>query len=362
MKINKFFITAIAASCFFTSCQNDDDIQEIPEPGVEGEYANGIFILNEGNFGSGNSSVSFLDADHTEVTGNIFSTANSGEALGDVAQSIAFNEDLAFIIVNVSNKVEVVNRYTFETVATIDEGLQNPRFAAFANGNTYITNWGDGTDPNDDYVSVINLESFEIIENIAVEEGPEAIVAEAGYLYVAHLGGYSFNDKISVINSQDNDVEETITVGDRPNSLEIANGSLWVATGGLPSYAEEETAGKIVQITLNNLEVIQELDFPNATDHPGNLEIENGTIYYTMGKSVYSFSVGDEALPEAALAELAEVASLYGFEVHNGNIFAASANQDFTGDGNLYIYSAAGGELQDSFEVGVNPNGIFFNE
>lgn len=362
MKTNKFLILALAALTFFTSCESDDDtIGDIPDPGTEEAYSEGIFILNEGNFGSGNSSVSFLDTGMTEVSNGIFSEVNSGAALGDVAQSIGFYEDYAFIVLNVSNKIEVVDRNTFNSVATIAEGMQNPRFIAFAAGKAYVTNWGDGTNPDDDFVAVIDAETFEIEENISVVEGPEAIVEENGKLYVAHLGGYSFNDKISVISSADNTVSEVITVGYRPNSLEIENGMLWVTTAGLPSYAEEETAGKIVKIDLATGEIAEEYQFANATDHPGNLEVENNVIYYTLGKAVYSFN-SDEDLPETAFLQLEEVASLYGFEVEGGNIYAASANQDFTGNGDLYIYNATTGALLHSFEVGINPNGIYFNQ
>lgn len=362
MKINKFLLLAMAAVTFFTSCESDDPMNEIPGPDEQGDYSNGVFILNEGNFGSGNSSVTFLNAETEELSHNIFSEVNEGAALGDVAQSMSFNEDLAFIVLNVSNKIEVVNRNTFESIATIDEGLQNPRFVAFSNGFAYVTNWGDGSDPEDDYVAVINTETYEITENISVVEGPETIIEENGNLYVAHLGGYSFNNVLTVIDPAQNLVAETITVGDRPNSLEVNNGFLWVTTGGLPSYAAEETAGKIVKIDLSTNEIAQEYTFSNTTDHPGNLEIEENMVYYTLGNSVFRFNTDDEQLPETAFAELEDVTSLYGFEVANGNIYAASANSDFTGNGDLYVYSTSDGSLINSYEVGINPNGIYFNE
>lgn len=359
MTPNKFLSLVLIALSLFTSCQSDDDINNQPEPG--GDYSNGIFILNEGNFGGGNSSVAFLDENHKEVSQDIFSEVNSGAALGDVAQSIGFYEDYAFIVVNVSNKIEVVNRNTFELVATIDEGLENPRYVAFGNGNAYVTNWGDGANPDDDFVAVIDTETFSITENIAVEEGPEAIVEANGDLYVAHLGGYSFNDKISVINASGNNVVNTITVGDRPNSLEVVNNSLWVATGGLPSYAAEETAGKILRIDLATGEIAEELNFPNEKDHPANLKIDNNTIYYTLNSDVYTFTAGNDELPVIPFLELNEVANLYAFEVKNGYIYAASANTDFTGNGNLYIYDTSNASLLDNFTVGINPNGIYFN-
>lgn len=361
MKTNKFLLLALSAITFFTSCQSDDDINNIPDPEIEGDYSGGIFILNEGNFGGGNSSVSFLD-DQGEVSHDIFAEVNEGAALGDVAQSMAFYEDYAFIVVNVSNKIEVVDRNTFERVATIDEGLENPRFVAFSNGKAYVTNWGDGSNPDDDYVAVIDTDAFSIIENISVVEGPEKIVEANGNLYVAHLGGFSFNDKISVIDAVVDHVSSTITVGDRPNSMQVVGNTLWVATGGLPSYATEETAGKIVQVDLSTGEILQELLFHDATDHPGNLRIDNNMAYYTLNAAVYSFDLNEAELPENSFLELDEVASLYGFEVMNGMIYAASANADFTGNGKLFIYDASTGSPVENYSVGINPNGIYFND
>lgn len=359
MKINKFLMMALAGLTFFTSCESEDDLPETPVEET-GEFSNGIFVLNEGNFGSGNSTVSFIDDDMQEITHNIFGEQNSGAALGDTGQSMGIYEDLVFIVVNVSNKIEVVDRNTFERVATIDEGLENPRYIAFHGGNAYVTNWGDGNDPNDDYVAVIDGERLAIEETISVAEGPEKIIAEGRNLYVAHKGGYSFNDIISVIDANNYVVQE-ITVGDRPVSLEAEDGYLWVASSGIPSYAEEESAGKIQKIDLTSNEIVQEYEFEEPTDHPANLQIENGTIYYTLGGNVYTFTQNDTSLPESPSIELTQVASLYGFEVKDGLIYAASASMDNTGNGHLYIYDAGTGELVNSFETGINPNGVYFN-
>ncbi|MDT0643306.1 hypothetical protein RM553_10740 [Zunongwangia sp. F363] len=362
MKIKQLFIPALAALTFFTSCENDDDINETPV--AEGDYASGVFVLNEGVWNSGNSTVSFLDEETGTVVKNVFADENSGAALGDTGQSMGFYGDYAFIMVNVSNTLEVVDRNTFKSVATIDEGIQNPRYIAFAESRAYVTNWGDATNPDDDYVAVIDLESFTVLETISVEEGPEEILEENGNLYIALSGGYSVNNKITVIDASANEVTTTINVGISPGSMEIEDGALWVAVAGMGSYPdpEAESAGKIIKIDLGSNDIVAEFAFPNATDHPGNLDIENDMVYYTLGSSVYTFSEDATTLPEIAFVELAEVASLYGFEVENGKIYAASANADFTGDGDLFIYSTADGSLLNSYEVGINPNGVYFND
>src|SRR5689334_21519278 len=128
MKLHKLLLTVIAGSFLFVSCSDDDSNPAAP---ASGEYANGVLILNQGNFGAGNSEVSFLSND-MQMEHNIFSGVNPDLELGDTGQSIGFHGDLAYIVMNFSEKIEVVNRYTFQHVATISEGFINPRYIAFS--------------------------------------------------------------------------------------------------------------------------------------------------------------------------------------------------------------------------------------
>jgi hypothetical protein len=48
------------------------------------------------------------------------------KTLGDTGQDVGLYNDLAFVVLNYSNKIEVINRYTMAHVATIDSGLSNP--------------------------------------------------------------------------------------------------------------------------------------------------------------------------------------------------------------------------------------------
>ena len=57
MKINKF-LTFILSATILISCQKDSPTPNLP---VGGLYENGYFVTNEGNFGTGNGSVSFID-------------------------------------------------------------------------------------------------------------------------------------------------------------------------------------------------------------------------------------------------------------------------------------------------------------
>lgn len=338
-----------------SSCEAEDDNTNPPEP--SGTYTDGIFILNEGNFGSGNSTVSFLDSESGNVSHDIFNAVN-GEDLGDTATDIGFYEELAFIVINVSNTIQVVDRNTFDAVATINNDLNNPRQIAFLDGMAYVTNWGEGSSPDDDYVAVFNAEDFELVTKIAVEEGPEDILEYGDRIFVAHQGGWSYNNVVSVISN--NQVVKTIEVGDGPNSFAAGNDFLWVSASGLPDWMGE-TAGSISKISLSSLEVVQDYVFENASQHPNYLNLESGKVYFTLGTEVYGFATSETSLPSNPLYTLDEVGFLYGFTIQDGKAYAASADPGFTANGKLYVYNAATGDLISSYDTGINPNGIFFN-
>lgn len=353
MKLHKLLLMAVAGSLFFASCSSDDDTSA-----PSGAYDNGLLILNEGGFMAGNASVSFLSSDFV-LENNIYSAVNGGALLGDTAQDMGFRGDLAYIVLNFSNKIEIVNRYTFAKVATIDEGLMNPRYIAFHNGKAYVTNWGDGNSTSDDFVAVIDLDSNTVTSTIPVAEGPERIIEENDKLYVAHKGGYGYGSTISVISG--GSVIDTIPVGDVPNSLEEEDGKLYVLSQGKPSWADEETFGQLNVINLSNNTVVETHAFVGG-GHPANLVIEDNKIYYTEGSDVYSMALNSDILPVDPLFTTTEqgVYGVYSFAVEDGHVYVGDAG-DYSSAGKVHVYTTAGA-LHETFTVGVIPTGFYFND
>ena len=349
MNFKKVVLLALLSPFFFASCNKDDDKIEAPL----GAYDNGVLILNQGGFGHGDASLSYVSNDYVTFQNNIFSLVNPGKTLGDTGQDIGLYNDLAFVVLNYSNKIEVINRYTMVHVATIDSGLSNPRFIAFANGKGYVTNWGNGGSATDDYVAVVNLSTYLVSSKIPVVEGPERILEYNNKIYVAHQGGYGYGKTISVINTDSNTVSATIEVGDVPNSLEVNNGNLYVVCGGKPVYAASETAGKLVKVNLANNTVSSTVNFAAAT-HPSNLDIEGNDIFKT--------NVSATTLPTTALFSTTAqgVYGVYSFAVKNNAIYVGDA-VDYSSNGKVYVYSTTG-TLNKSYTVGVIPAGFYFNE
>ena len=353
MNLKKIAALLVLTTFIFTSCTNDDDVSP---PLPKGNYDNGILVSHEGNFGKGNASVSFVSYDLDTVENDIFNATNS-RLLGDTAQSMAFNNDLAYIVLNVSNTIEIVNRYTFESIATIDSGLSNPRYIAFSNGKGYVTNWGNGSDATDDYIAVFDVATNTLSSTtISVVEGPEEVLAMDNTIYVAHQGGFNQNNKVSVIDTASDAVNTTILVGDVPNSLQAdASGNVLVLCGGKPSWTGSETGGQLFEINTSD-NTTTSIDFA-STDHPNFLKVVNNDLYYYLGGALYKMDSAETTLPTAT--EITGL-SFYDMSINNGILYGVNAG-DFTSEGTLSSYDLTTNTLVNTATVNIIPGGVYFN-
>ena len=332
------------------SCKKDniDDIY------VAGNYEDGYFVTNEGNFGTGNGSISFVD-EYGAVENDVFASINSF-ALGDVVQSMNIINDNAYIVVNNSNKIEITSVDSMNYVGTID--VEFPRYIKqVTNDKAYITTWGTGSGNE---VKVLDLNTNTIVNTIPCGLGPDAIEVSNSFAYVCNIGGYDVDNTISIIDISSDMVISTLELSDKPNSVKVdIDGNVWVLTKGTTEYAADwsivpVSPGSLFKITNN--EIVDTFTFPLG-DFPKNLVINNlgDVLYYSCAGSVFSFDVNDTALPTTALINK----SFYGLGFHGGYVFGAVA-PSFTESGWSYKYNTSGIVI-DSVEVGVGPNGYCFN-
>lgn len=356
MNIKKLMLGIGVIGVLFTSCSGDDD-----NSAPRGAYDDGILIVNEGGFFNGNASVSFVSQDYSVTEQGIFSGVNSSAPLGDIAQSLAFYNELAYIVVNNSHKIEIVNRYTFESFATIDTGLNNPRYITFSGTKGYVTNWGEGSSATDDYVAIIDLGTNTVESTIPVGEGPEKILNRNGKLYVSHKGGWNQNNIVSVINIATEAVTE-VTVGDVPDDMTLdATGNLWVLNEGMPAWTGNETAGSLMKINTGTDSVETTLTFA-TNEHPSLLDFENGNIYFYLNGSIYSMADTASVLPTVATLSNINTNPFSASMRINGNTLFFTDAADNASNGSLMIYNLSSGALIDSKTVGINPGGgIYFN-
>ena len=343
----------IAISGFlFASCDNDNE-PVLPK----GDYDNGILIANEGAFSGGTGTVNFISDDYTATEEKIYNKVND-ENIGTILQSIGFNNDDAYLIANVGNKIAVADRFTMKKITEITGDLNNPRYIAFANGKGFVTNWGDGSNTTDDFVAVIDLTTNTISSKISVAEGPEQIIANGNFLYVSHKGGFGSGSTVSVINASTNTIVKMISVGDIPDELAIdTSGNVLVSCEGKAetSWNPTEVLGSLVTINTTTNEVSATLDFDSGF-HPNAMVLNSGNIYLSTSSSVYKMLESATTIPVSAIINT----TVYGISVNENKVYITDA-KDFQNNGTLKIFDAATNVELKEFTVGLIPGKIYFN-
>ncbi|WP_034761295.1 DUF5074 domain-containing protein [Chryseobacterium gregarium] len=345
MRITKFLTIAFASALLFTtSCSNDDDVN------LEAYYGNGFLIANEGNFGKPNADITYVSSDLKTKQDNIFSAAN-GSNLGDVLQMISFSGDNAYLLLNNSNKIQVVNRYSFKKAGEITSQLNAPRYMAFANNNIYVTNDKFG---GDKFVSIYKASDLSFVKKINFTDTVERVV-EAGNNIFVQNASFGFGNKITYITTSNNEAQSSITLpnGNINKMIESNDMVYAIAAGTSDSYIYQiSNTGSITKTyTLTGI--------TNAT----NLEIEKGKFYFTSGLKVYAMDMTANTAPTAPLFSVTNsidpYSNLYGFSVVNDRIFTSDAN-GFTQDSKISVYSTSG-TLIKTFTGGIASNSVYQN-
>lgn len=343
------FFTLIASTFALQSCSSDDDGGNLHENGA---YKDGIFVLNEGAMGSGNAEVTFFKNGISKQ--DVFRSTNN-QPLGNVATSLHFDDNKTYIVVNLSNRIEVVNEHDFTSIATISSNLNNPRYIATDNQNLYVTNWGDASDPNDDFISVFRKSDLAFVKKIDVKEGPDQIIIENNKLVIAHSGGWSNGNSVSIYNISTNTLNNVI-VGDVPHSIVEENGFVYVLCSGI-TWGGTPSAGKIVKLNLNTNTIAQTINFAEG-ENPRFLVEENDQLYYTLNNGIYKLSTQATTLPTSPLFT-SNATYIYSFNVIDGAIYVGDA-KDFASNGEVQYYSLTGNVL-GRFSTGIGPNFITAN-
>lgn len=351
MKKNLFWLLAAALTVgFCTACSNDDN-DDRRDAGVVPNHA--LFVVNAGNWGSGNASLSLYDPKTQEVTNEVFAALN-GYKLGDTAQSMTVNDDVAWVCVNNSHIVFAIDLKTMKEKGRLT-GVHSPRYICFASDEkAYLSHMYSNE------ITVFNPKTYTITGKITcpdmtVENGStEEMVYEDGYLYVAC---WSYHKRILKIDTKTNKVVAELEVGIQPSSIvEDDNDKLWVLCDGgqwegNPIGYEAPT---LCRINPKTMTIEKQFTFTKG-DYVSRMRIndEENRLYWINNGALYRMSIYDDELPATPL--ITGEGSFYALTLdpENEDIYAADAI-DYQQQGIIYRYTAAG-QLIDSFYGGVIP-------
>ena len=355
MKFSIYTPALLLILAMTSSCKDDDPVTVTP-PSTIGRA---VFVVNEGSFGSGNASISMIDLLSNQMYPDVFQTVNNFP-LGDVAQSMSIHNGKGYIVVNNSQKIEVINSVTLESMATIS-GFQSPRHFAAKGNRGYVSDWFSNR------IAVVDLSTNTIISSIAVGNGPEQLLITGNKLFVANVGGFDTDSTVSVIDLQTETVTATLSAGNNPNSLQLdANGKLWVLSGGTtgPDFiggTADDIGGSLRKIDPVSLITESTYNF-SASEHPVKLQISGNRtdLYFLNGMDGYTGKITKMNIAGGLPVQPLVDRLFYGLGIDhtNGDLYGGYA-PGFTSSGYVLRYNSSA-VLIDSMQTGIAPNGFCF--
>jgi|APDOM4702015248_1054824.scaffolds.fasta_scaffold47961_2 YVTN family beta-propeller protein len=340
----------LGAAMQFTACESD---KSPAKPKQRYDLTQGMLIANEGSWGYNNASISLYYTNGDSLTNDVYNKVNK-EVLGDVLQSIAISDTTAYLVVNSSNKIVAVSKYSCKKYGTIV--VSGPRYMVADNQTGYVTAWTNNE------VAVLDLATNKVTGSIAVGKGPEGIILNNGKLFVANSGGYDKDNTVSVIDIKTKTVVKTIQVADCPKTFVAdKNGNIWVVCAGYTDYKNpaNSTNGALCKINPSNYEVSKvTLTGVNPDKLQADLSKEN--LYYSgsySGAGIYKMSISGTSEPKTPFIN----GSFYSFNInpHNGEIVAMIVDWKVEANNKMVRYSNTGSKIKE-YTVGVGPNGGYF--
>lgn len=316
----------------------------------------GALIANEGNFGKGNASLAYYDAVTHEIYNNIFETVNQMK-LGDTANDICIQDTLAYIVVSISDKIEIISINTFKHVDTIQLAPgSSPGHLAINEDILYITNLYTNS------VSVFDLQSAKLITTVNVGPNPEDIIIINDQVFVAN-SGFGFGNTVTVFSTANYEVLNELKVGYNPLAFDIDHNERLhvICTGSYNKYEDpdDDIPGGIWNIDPQSHTVIDSMVM-TKTFFPGELKISKSYGYFIEGKRVIRYDTQSLSITDSTFIDFPANSNPYHINVNEESqeVFVLDA-LDYQNNGELYIYDLDGVE-KFRYIVGVIPGYIGF--
>lgn len=359
------------------SCADDPELP-LPEgtkiegasPADAGGYK-GFYVLNEGNMGSNKCTLDYYDYATCTYIRNIYAERNPSEVLelGDSGNDIAIYGGQLYIVVNGSNKVEILDANTAVKIAKVD--VASPRALAFSGDYFYVTSFVGGQGDNGS-VHRFKIKDFSAAGSVSVGIRPETMAVRDGKLFVANSGDYTsmeYKNYISVINLGTFAEESRIRSFINLHHLLFDNfGTLWASSRGdygmrpsmLESFAEKDgvyTERDAIIEPVSNMALGGDRLYFIGTSYDANWNSTHNYNYLTTTAAGFSFDAADNFITDGTQST---IATPYCIAVNPGtqDIYLTDV-ANYVSSGQVRCYSPAG-KLKWTATTGDIPGHIAF--
>jgi PKD repeat protein len=317
-----------------------------------------VLIVNNGNYGQGNGSISLYDETMQNMVNAAVSLANGGSEIGAGIESLFINDGVGYVICNVADKIEFIDANSLMYLDNPLSGLITPRYMTHVNGMGYVTCWGSYSPTfslDASYVAIVDLSQRTVIDTVKCGSGPEGIIAVGSKVYIAN----SYETTITVYDTNLQDTTN-IKLDAAPQHFELdGNGLLWASLGSFYGAYPQDKIG-LVAINTSTNSVDTFVNFPGISDE-GEMTIDQdgSTIYFLTAEpwpstatNVFTLNTNSKI---ASAAPLISGENYYGigYNTLTEKLYVADAAA-FQGAGKILVFTPDGTKLDEQVS-GVGP-------
>lgn len=347
MKVKNLLIVLLISLAFY-SCSKDNTTE--PQQPV----TKGVFVINEGLYMQNNSEITFYDPSTDQTITNYYSQRN-GRIIGDNANSMFIFQDRGFVAVDGSNKIEVMDLKTGQSLGIIDLGQNgSPREIFILNSTRgFVTSFSKHS------VIEFNPTSLSIVREIPVGRYPEGIAYANNKLFIANSNLGSGNS-VSVIDLSSNSVVRTIQVGTNPRFAGLSNdGRVIIGCSG--DFFNPIGVGGYYFINPVNLTVT---DSVILNYHPQDYSLtKDNLMFYINDKGIGRVNLNNRNVDTVFISgttvnDIYGIAYSIAFDEINQLLYIGNP-KNFQQNGEVKIFDKSGNYLK-KFETKINPGAIYF--
>jgi len=355
------FVLALLGGCREDQVVILSESVPVAQPMPEEEQARGLlgfYLLNEGNMGSNKCTLDYMDLRTGIYHRNIYGEANPEvpKELGDVGNDLAIYGSRLYAVINCSNKVEVMDKWTARRIGQIN--IPNCRYIRFDGDYAYVTSYAGPVVTNSPdydqigYVAKVDTATLQVVARCEVGFQPDELEIVNGRMYVANSGGYmspNYETTVSVIDMESFTEVKRIEVAVNLHRLRAdSHNMLWVSSRGDYEYtpsqlyiidlADEEVCGS-VDVGVGNMCLAGDSLYILADDYS---YLDNGWrgAAYSIVDVVEQQVVCDNFIKDGTERD---IKMPYGISVNpvNGDLYVADGTS-FVDPGKVICYSKEG--------------------
>lgn len=357
----KLLALLFMATVSFTACDDEEDDSNDPTDETTADFKkkSGIYILNQGVYGSNNASISFLDYSSNTMYNNVFEAANERK-LGDTGQDGIVYGSKMYIVVNGSNTIEIVDSKTCKSIKSLQSTIAtSPRDVIAYNGKIYISMY-------DGQVARLDTTTLEYDKFVKVGPNPEEMAVANDFLYVVNSDGLNYNNgytdgkSVSKINLATFTEVKKISVAVNPTKISAdSKGNVIVLSMGnyadVPATLQKITSDdNVVKYNIAaTLMTVNDTVLYTINAPWGATKLDCIAISTISGQVINpDFLKGDDIPANPIKIEI---------DPTNGDILIGAyySASDFTSNGYFYVFDKTG-NFKKKYNVGVGASGFAY--